>query len=188
MSGLLTEEQVQQSQLNFVSIDQASGQFTCNKKLYPGIEGDFLGFDSHDYDFKGEPQKKLDIYIAINGGVFQVQFGFYSWLTHGLLNCMSNIPNLSAGGKIKFVANKVDQNYNVKVTWNSKAISWFKTMEELKYGNLKGKDKEAYRDKVINRFFELLDGKHHYNPEEEVPVQEDSEPTSEPVNNGEVPF
>jgi hypothetical protein len=61
-------------------------------------------------------------------------------------------------------------------------------MEELKYGDKKGKAKETYRDKVIDRFFELLDGKHHYNPEEVEPAQVDSEPASAPADDDKPPF
>lgn len=175
--GLLTDEQIQQGKLNYVSINNLTGKLRCDHVDYPGITGDFLGFNNHEYDYKGEPQKKLDIYISDNGTIYQVQFGFYSWMTLGILNSLSNIPNLGNGGKLKFTAIKDDSNQCVYINWNSKPVKWLKSMEELKISSIKDKvKKETFRDKIIDRFYELLFAKHPYNPEEAAPAQVDSEP------------
>ncbi|MCL5990562.1 MAG: hypothetical protein M1419_00470 [Bacteroidetes bacterium] len=175
--GLQTEEQVQQGKLNFVSINNVTGKFRCEHVDYPGIVGDFLGFNSHSYEFQKADQKKLDIYLTDNGTVYQVQFGFYTWITLNILNCMSNIPSLGDGGKLKLTAVKDDNNQRVYINWNSKPVKWFKTMEELKISPIKDKQKkEAFRDKIIDRFYELLFDKYPFDPQEAVPVQTDSEP------------
>ncbi|MCU0414189.1 MAG: hypothetical protein MUE91_07300 [Ignavibacteriaceae bacterium] len=189
--GLLTDEQVQQGQLNYVAIDQGSGKFICQKNIFPGISGDFLGFNKHVYDFKDKEQKKLDIYISDNGAVYQVQFGLHSWMTLGILNCMSNIENLKNGGKLKLTAQKVDNNQKVVVIWNGQSVGWLKNMDELKITGIKDKvKKEAFRDKIIDRFYELLYAKHPYDPEQEVPVQTDSEPevSSSNEDDPDIPF
>jgi hypothetical protein len=184
--GLLTNEQIQQGKLNYVSIDQATGNFINNHTKFPGIDGDFLGFNTHIYEFKDAEQKKLDIYLKEDETVYQVQFGFYSWMTLGILNCMSNIDSLKNGGKLKLQAFKNGENQVVYVNWNSKTVKWKMQMKDMNFGDKKGTEKEAHRDKVIDRFFELLFEKHPYNPEEAVPAQVDSEP--EVKSTDEVPF
>lgn len=102
--GLLSKEQLDARRISieFLSFDKDLGLCTTKKdssgKLIltavPGVEGYLMGFNSHEYEFKGKMQKKFDIFLQDNEfskRFIQLQFGMYSWQTWILLNKLLSV-------------------------------------------------------------------------------------------------
>ncbi len=164
--GVITQDELQKSKINYIGINKDEGGFTFNNFTYPGIEGYLLGFDTHSFEYKGRPQHKFDIFIYDNT-YYQVQFGRYSWLAFKLLNQLINIPpdEMTASGKIKLILTKKDDNLNVFVQWNGKYLGWKYKFNTLKFENKTGLERELRRNKLIDKWIDILTELRRFTPE-----------------------
>lgn len=156
--ALITQEQLQQNKIVFVSIDKDNGGFIVEDKTYPGIEGTLLGFNVHTYEYKGRTQTKFDVYIK-DDALYEVEFGKYSWLAFKLLNQLISIPEkefTQPNGKIKLLLTKRDDNLNIFVQWNGKYLTWKYRFNVLKFAGKQGLEREVHRNNIIDRWCNIL--------------------------------
>jgi len=174
--GLMTAEEIENGKVKWLSINQANGEFEHKGKTYPAIKGKLLGFDTHEFDFKGKSQVKFDIYLEDRGDVYDVQFGIYSWVTWRLLNMLASVADLMNGNdSIMIRAGKEKDNYNISVFFNNKACKWKLKWEEAGLKGLDANSAEARRNKMIDKWAALFIEKKHYEPaqvEEHIPDDE----------------
>jgi len=107
--GLMTPEQAKQRQgkMIYLSYDKSLGM--CTKEKSDGklitigaIEGYLMGISSHVFESDEGPTTKFSIFVRNNDEVsemFQLQNGFYTWNTWGLLNKLLSVSDKIAKGE-----------------------------------------------------------------------------------------
>lgn len=157
MQGLLTEQDLNRGQVQWLSLDQETGKLSYKGNLYPGIAGKLLGFDTHTFTFQNRPQPKIDIYIGVGDEVFDIQLGLYGWLSWRTLNMfMTVIDKLEGGENIMIRAGKQGDNYNLSVSINGKYLKWSKTWEEAGFKGMDANDQAYNRNKMIDKWIARL--------------------------------
>jgi hypothetical protein len=157
--GPITEEEFEKRRTQYVAISQSTGKLLINKKEYPAIEGKLIGFSKHEFTHNSISQVKFDIHLLCGETEYQVQFGFYSWVTLQIMNSLSSIEDLddSFHGILQISATKTDADkYNVFLSMNGKSLKWKYDMEALKLKGLEKTKKETKRNKIIDTFYDAL--------------------------------
>lgn len=164
--GLISKDEMNKSQVKWVSIDQESGEFLFNNTTFPAISGKLLGFDKHAYTFRNSDQQKFDIFIG-DDHVYQVQLGYYSWTTWRLLNqLVTQIDNIDGYNNIILNAGK-DKNGNffVFAILDGKSLKWKYKWSEA-FGDEKDRTKiEERRNKFIDKWATALIEKKKFQPQ-----------------------
>lgn len=107
--GLMSPEQAKQRQgrMIYLSYDKSLGM--CTKEKSDGklvtvgaIEGYLMGIGSHVFESDEGPTTKFSIFIRNNedqSELFQLQNGFYTWNTWGILNKLLSVIDKIAKGE-----------------------------------------------------------------------------------------
>lgn len=145
---------IKQNSILFVSVDKNSGKFEVGGELYEAVEGELLGFGSHEFDFQGRKIRKFDIFLGDGDSIYQLQFGFYSWTTLRLMNSLLSIQ--SSAPKLLFIASKKNGNLNIFIREGKNYLKWKYPYEKLKLLGLPADQKEKRRNQIIEKWFEML--------------------------------
>ena len=174
--GAKTVDEARRNRIKFTAIDRETGLLMIEDKPFGSVEGKLLGFNQHTFDYKGTPQKKFDVFL-IDDGIYQIQIGFYSWVNFRLLNQIVNIENIKNGGLIEVSTNMVDDNVSIFVSWNGKNLKHKYKWADLKLDGKNAEEKQAHRNKIIDKWYAYLMELMPYDPKEAA---------AEPVVNGDV--
>jgi len=176
--GFITKEQLAERKIQYVGINRDTGEFELSdKSLHPGIEGFLLGFDTHEFEYKGKMQKKFDVYLR-DGALYQLQFGFYSWQTFKLMNSLLNVETLGEGGPLLITSGFEKDNFYINIEFDGAKIKWKYSYEDLKLKDLSKEAKEERRNKIIDKWYTDLMKVKPYIPES--PVDTDFSDAKEP--------
>ncbi|MCX7908198.1 MAG: hypothetical protein N2560_01590 [Ignavibacteria bacterium] len=147
---------VEYNNLTYVSLERETGKFEVDGNLFEGIEGYLLGFGSHEFEFKGKKQKKFDIYLVDNDETYQIQLGFYSWLTLKVMNMLLSLQDFT-NPKLLFIARKdKNENDNIFIKHKNSFLKWKYPFEELKLKDLEDNLKLKTRNEIIGKWYEHL--------------------------------
>jgi hypothetical protein len=146
---------IDSQRFHYVSFDNENGKFEYQNEFFDYIEGEFLGVGSHEFTFKNRSQKKFDIFLFDEGKIFQVQFGFYTWLTYRLMNQLLNVSKKNT--RIRIILQKdPDGNQKVFVKENGTFLKWKHKELNKKLKDLPPAKKEENRNKIIETWFETM--------------------------------
>ncbi|QLH52779.1 MAG: hypothetical protein CH6_0095 [Candidatus Kapaibacterium sp.] len=188
--GAISKDKLAKEQIQFVNIDKDDGGFIVDGQTYPGFEGTFLGINTHEYEFKGKPQKKIDIYIE-DGYVYCLEFGKYSWLAFKLLNQLLSVPpnELTAGNNhIRLIMKKKESNLNIFVRWNGAYLRWKYKFSDLKFNGKDGEEKIAHLKKIVDKWFNVLYELKPFDPKKDLIKDEEADDTVSVVDDEDLPF
>ncbi|MFN3327784.1 MAG: hypothetical protein ACK40U_02870 [Fervidobacterium pennivorans] len=166
--GAISKEELARNQVQYVSIDKDNGGFIFEEKNYPGFEGIFLGINSHEYEFKGRIQSKLDIFL-FDKTIYQLEFGKYSWLAFKLLNQLMSIPPDELQGsnnQMRIFLTRKNDNLNIFVQWNGEYLKWKYKFDSLKFNSKNEDQKISHRNKIIDKWYNYLSEIKMFNPQE----------------------
>lgn len=169
--GAISKEELARDQVQYVNIDKDNGGFILDGENYPGFEGVFLGINSHDYDFKGRTQTKLDIFL-FDDTVYQLEFGKYSWLAFKLLNQLMSVqPDelRSSNNQMRIILTRRNDNLNVFIKWNGAYLKWKYKFEDLNFNGKTDEQKLLHRNKIIDKWYNYLSEIRLFNPQEKKP-------------------
>ena len=182
--GAKTVEEARHGRLKFTTIHRDSGFLLIDDKQYAAVEGKLLGFDQHTFDYKGTPQRKFDVFLS-DDGIYQIQIGFYSWVNFRFLNQLINIEGMKAGGLLEVSTNMVDDNVTIFVKWNGKNLKHKYKWAELKFDNKSDAEKQAHRNKIIDKWYAHLTELMPYDPEKDKAPEENG---NTPKDDDDLPF